>query len=348
MEELERDLGVADIVMLACNENPWGPSPAVARVLASAALQRYPDPSGWALRSALARKIGVSIGEIFLGNGSTEIVELVMRAFVGTGSEVITGFPAPLTYQRCVQALGGRNIVVPLRRLSYNLGAIMGSVSEKTRIIVLDNPNNPTGTVMNPGDFYSFLSGVPESILVVLNESYVDFADDEKLLDIFSLVRNTKKRCGVAVIRSFSKAYGLAGLRIGYGIMPEEAARCLQKLRQPYAVGALAQIAALAAFEDDQYLRQTQERIRKGKEHLREEVKKLGCTSYPSQTNFILIDVKVNAETLYLAMLKKGVIVRSMASYGFSDCIRVNVGTESENEKFLLALAECLVDIENA
>jgi histidinol-phosphate aminotransferase len=344
----EREFGLADPVLLAGNENPWGPSPAVAKALASAALHRYPDPTGGALVQALARKIGVSTDEIVLGSGSSEIVELVMRAFVQDGVEVITGHPAPPVYKQRVEILGGCVRAVPLVMLTYNLEGILASVTEKTRVIVLDNPNNPTGTVMNPGDLYGFLSEVPESVLVVLNESYVEFVDIEKLLDIFSLIRNTKNRCGLVVVRSFSKAYGLAGLRIGYGIMPAEVTRCLHSLRQPFNASTLAQIAALAALNDEEFLRKTQERTRKGREYLREGVKKLGCSSYPSHTNFLLIDVKTDVEKLYQAMLDKGVVVRSMVDYGLSDCIRVAVGTDHDNKRFLAALGQCLQDLGNA
>lgn len=347
-EELARGPGRENLIRLDCNENPWGPSPSVVRALAAAELSRYPDPSGFALVQRLARNIGVTSGEIVLGNGSTEIVELLMRSLVQPGFEVIISFPSSLLYQRCVQILDGQNIIIPLRRLSHDLESIQASISEKTRLIVLDNPNNVTGTVINPGDFYSFLSGVPESVVVLLNEAYVDFMDNEKLLDTFSLIRNTKNRCGVVVVRSFSKAYGLAGLRCGYGIMPEEISRCLLRLRQPYSVGGLALAAAQAALADEHYLRQTQERTRQGKEYLREEVKKLGCTCYPSQTNFLLVDLQMNADALCLALSRRGVIVRSMAAYGLIDCIRISVGTDFENRNFITVFAECLQGFENA
>ena len=348
-DELNRDLGITDSITLSSNENPWGPSPMVAKALSLAmtALHRYPDTSACALIGTLARNIGVTTSEIVLGNGSKEVMELLLRVFIQTGCEVITSCPSSLLYQRLVQINGGNNIVVPLRRLSHDLDRILAGISEKTRLIVFDNPTNPTGTAITPVELYAFLSEVPESVTVVLDESYVEFMDQEKQVDIFSLVRNTKNRCGVVVVRTFSKAYGLAGLRIGYGVMPVEIADCLQKVRQPFNVNHLAQVAALAALADEKYLKEILERTRRGKEYLREEVKKLGCSSYPSQTNFILIDVKMDATRLYQAMLGKGVIVRPMNLYGFSDCIRINVGTYEENARFLAALAECLLDLED-
>jgi histidinol-phosphate aminotransferase len=219
-------------------------------------------------------------------------------------------------------------------------------ISEKTRLIFLDNPNNPTGTFLNPGDLYVFLSKVPESVIVVLDEAYVDFMDDALQVDVYSLIRNCKGRCPVVSLRTFSKAYGLPGLRVGYGLMPKELAECLHKVRQPFNINSLAQVGALAALEDDDYYRLTLSRTLEGRKYLQTGVDKLGCVSYPSQANFFLIDVKGEADALYTAMLYKGVIVRSMGAYGFSNFIRVTVGTEEENERFISALAECLNELE--
>ena len=347
-EGIQQEPGTIAPVLLASNENPWGPSPSVAKALSQTILHRYPDASGVALRLGIAQKTGVTDREIVLGNGSYEVMELLLRIFVQAGCEVVSSHPSSLIYQRMTQIQGGENIIVPLKRLSHDLERILGGISEKTRLVILDNPNNSTGTAVIPGELYSFLSQVPESVVVVLDESSVEFLDPEKQVDVFSLVRNTRNRCGVVVTRTFSKAYGLAGLRIGYGVMPVEIADCLHRLRQPFNVGHLAQVAALAALADENYLRQTVEQTRRGKENLREEVKKMGCTSYPSQSNFLLIDVKMDAKKMYKAMLDKGVVVRPMHLFGLSDCIRVTSGTDEENTRFLAVLAECLMDPQNA
>jgi histidinol-phosphate aminotransferase len=349
-EELKRESGIDTSITLASNENPWGPSPKVTKALALAlaTVHRYPDGAGYSLVQGLSRKIGVSSSEIVLGNGSSEIVELLIRVFVNRGSEVISSYPSSMMYQRCVQIHSGKNIIVPLKRLTHDLTQIMGHITDDTRIIILDNPNNPTGTALNPGDLYSFLSEIPESVVVVLDEGYVEFMDKEKQLDIFSLIRNTRNRCGIVTVRTFSRAYGLAGLRIGFGVMPGDIATFLQKVRQPFNVNRLAQTAALAALEDEEYLDQTLERTKKGREYLREEVKKLGCTSYPSQTNFVLIDVKMDAARLYHALLGKGLIVHPMTLFGLPDCIRISIGTDEENKRFITVLAECLLDLEDA
>ena len=348
LEEIQRKSAALKPVLLASNENPWGPSPSVAKAIAQAIVHRYPDAFDTSLMMNLAQKSGLTTSEIVLGNGSSEIVELLMRIFVQAGCEVLSSHPSSLIYQRFVQIQGGENIIVPLKRLGHDLERISGCISDKTRLIVLDNPNNSTGAAMVPGELYSFLSEVPESVIVVLDESSVEFMEPEKQVDIFSLVRNTRNRCGVVVTRTFSRAYGLAGLRIGYGVMPKEIAACLHRIRQSFNVNHPAQVAAKAALADEKYLRQTLERTRRGKEYLREEIKKLGCTSYPSQNNFLLIDVKMDAIRLYRTMLQRGVVVRPMHFSGLSDCIRVTIGTEEENTLFLQVLAECLMDLQDA
>lgn len=347
LEELEREYGVRDSIKMASNENPWGPSPKAIKAIRGALenLHRYPDGSGYYLVHALAERLGFSPDEIVLGNGSNEIIEMLVKAYVQNGDEVITSHPSFLMYQKIVQVRGGVNIVIPLTRMHHDLPTILAVITDKTRLIFLDNPNNPTGCPIKPTDLYSFLSKVPESVLVVLDEAYVDFMDIELQVDIFSLVRNSKGRCGVVSLRTFSKAYGLAGLRIGYGLMPSQVAVNLHKVRQPFNVNQLAQSAALAALEDEEFYQQTLQRTREGLNYLQAEVEKMGCKSYPSQTNFFLIDVKGDATVLYEAMLHKGVIIRSMKSYGYTDMVRITVGSEEENQRFLTSLSECLHEL---
>ncbi|MDO8948419.1 MAG: histidinol-phosphate transaminase [Desulfocapsaceae bacterium] len=347
LEELEREYGVRDSIKMASNENPWGPSPKAIQAIRGALenLHRYPDGSGYYLVHALSEKLGFSAEEIVLGNGSNEIIEMLVKAYVQNGDEVITSHPSFLMYQKIVQVRGGVNIVIPLARMHHDLDTILAVITDKTRLIFLDNPNNPTANPIKPTDLYTFISAVPESVLVVLDEAYVDFMDSELQVDIFSLIRNSKGRCGVVSLRTFSKAYGLAGLRIGYGLMPSQVAVNLHKVRQPFNVNQLAQIGALAALEDEEFYQQTLRRTREGLNYLQDEVEKLGCKSYPSQTNFFLIDVKGDATVLYEAMLHKGVIVRSMKPYGYTDMVRITVGNEEENNRFLAALSACLLEL---
>ncbi len=347
LEELEREYGVSGSIKMASNENPWGPSPKAIEAIRGALnnLHRYPDGCGYYLTHALAEKLGFAPEEIVLGNGSNEIIEMLVKAYVQTGNEVITSHPSFLMYQKIVQVQGGVNIVIPLTRMHHDLVKILAAITDRTRLIFLDNPNNPTGSPIKPTDLYAFLSEVPESVLVVLDEAYVDFMESELQVDIFSLVRNTTGRCGVVSLRTFSKAYGLAGLRIGYGLMPSQVAGNLHKVRQPFNVNQLAQIGALAALQDEEFYQQTLRRTREGLQYLQDEVEKLGCKSYPSQTNFFLIDVQGDATALYEAMLYKGVIIRSMKPYGYTDMVRVTVGREEENNRFLAALSACLCEL---
>ncbi len=347
LDELERECGISDSIKLASNENPWGPSPKAIRAIRSELLNlhRYPDGSCYSLVNALALKHGVDLTEVIIGNGSNEIIDFLVKAFVREGDEVVTSHPSFLMYQKFVQVRGGINYVVPLRDLHHDLLVIREMVSEKTRLIFLDNPNNPTGTSIPPVELYQFLSEIPETVIVVLDEAYIDFADKQQRVDIFSLIRNISGRCPVVFLRTFSKVYGLAGLRIGYALMAREIASCLQKVRQPFNINQMAQVGALAALGDEEHYERTLSRTRKGLDLLSRQVDGLGCRSYPSQTNFFLIDVKGNADQLYNVLLTKGVIVRSMSAYGFNTFIRVTVGTEEENVRFIGALADCLVEL---
>lgn len=347
IEELERECGITGSIKLASNENPWGPSPKAVRAMRSELLNvhRYPDAASYNLTRALAQKLGVDATEIILGNGSNEIIDFLVKAFVQEGDEVITSHPSFLMYQKFVQIRGGINYVVPLKDMRHDLLKIKEMVSDKTRLIFLDNPNNPTGTTIPPVELYQLLSDIPETTIIVLDEAYIDYADKQQRVDIYSLIRNVAGRCPVVFLRTFSKVYGLAGLRIGYAIMAREIAATLQKVRQPFNINLMAQVGALAALADEEYYERTLRLTADGLNFLRRTVDKLGCKSYPSQTNFFLIDVLGDADRLYHTMLAKGVIIRPMGAYGFTNFIRISVGTEEENKRFLGSLADCLIEL---
>lgn len=347
MDELEREYGVKNPIKLASNENAWGASPKAIQAIRDTLtdLHRYPDGSNFYLVQAIAKKCGFSPDEVVVGNGSDEIIELLVKAYVETGDEVITSHPSFLMYQKVVQVRGGVNKVLPLKGMRHDLNGILNAVTERTRLIFLDNPNNPTATVINPTELYNFLSNVPEHVIVVLDEAYVDFMDRELRVDIYSLVKNSKGRCGVVSLRTFSKAYGLAGIRVGYGLMSAEVAGYLHRVRSPFNVNKLAQVAAIAALEDEEFYEKTLHETAKGMKWLQTEINKLGCFCYLSQTNFFLVDVGGDAAALYEAMLHKGVIIRSMKAYGYSNVIRITVGTMEENKRLVLALADCLKDL---
>lgn len=347
LDELEREYGITNSIKLASNENPWGPSPKVVEALQGAMpeLHRYPDGSCHYLVEAVSQKLDIDPSEIVFGNGSNEVIEFLVKAFVQEGDEVITSHPSFLMYQKFVQVRGGVNHVVPLRDMHHDLEAIAGLVSPKTRLIFIDNPNNPTGTFIPPAEFHRFLATIPESVIVVLDEAYVDFMAREQRIDLHHLIKDVAGRCAVVFLRTFSKAYGISGLRVGFGIMAGNIAACLHKVRQPFNINLLAQVGALAALADEQYYNRVLRLTAEGRSFLSLEVEKLGCRSYPSETNFFLIDVRGNADKLYQAMLHKGVIVRSMSAYGFENFIRVTIGTEKENTRFLKSLGECLNEL---
>ena len=344
IEELEREYGITGSIKLASNENPFGPSPAAVAAMhdALADLHRYPDGSCYYLAQALSASLGIAPQRIVFGNGSNEVIEFLVKAFVGEGDEVVTSHPSFLMYQKFVQVRGGINHVVELHDMYHDLDEILGLVTDRTRLIFLDNPNNPTGTLLPYERLGAFLEGLPDHVIVVLDEAYIDFVDEQNRYDTMPLIEDVGGRCGVVLLRTFSKAHGLAGLRVGFGLMCEEIAGCLHKVRQPFNVNLVAQKGACAALADVGFYQKTLQRTAAGKAYLSREVERLGCTAYPSHTNFFLIDVKGDATALYEAMLKKGVIIRSMKAYGFNDFIRVNIGTGEENDRFLGALAEAL------
>ena len=346
-DELEREYGITESIKLASNENSWGPSPKAVAAIKDmlTGLHRYPDGSSYYLTHALAEWVNVSPEEIVLGNGSNEVIEFLVKAFVRTGDEVITSHPSFLMYQKFVQVRGGSNIVIELRGMDHNLEAIAAAVTERTRLIFLDNPNNPCATLITKERFAEFLTQLPESIIVVLDEAYIDFVDPAERIDVQALIHNPDGIPAVVALRTFSKAFGLAGLRVGYGIMHTDIASLLHRVRQPFNINLPGQVGALAALDDQEHYNKTMSGTKEGLHWLIEQVQALGCRPYPSSTNFFLIDVRGDATALYEAMLHKGVIVRSMKAYGYPDYIRITVGTQTENTRFVNALKDCLQEL---
>lgn len=339
LKELEREYGISDSIKMASNENSLGPSPKAVEAIGHALvnLHRYPDGSCYYLTQALADKLSVKDTELVFGNGSNEIIDLLVRAFISPGDEVITSHPSFLVYQTMVQAQNGINKVVELNNMHHDLDAILDEVTERTKLIFLDNPNNPTGTVFTKENFEEFLEKVPESVIVVLDEAYVDFVAPEFKLDVRSYLYNSTPVVG---LRTFSKAYGIAGLRVGYGIMRPEIADFLHRVRQPFNVNELAQVGALACLEDEDHYQKTLLMTSEGIAFLRGEIEKLGCVTFFTQTNFFLVDIGMDAKVMHEHMLNKGVIIRPMTAYGYPTYIRITVGTEAENRRLLKTLAD--------
>ncbi|MFZ2447926.1 MAG: histidinol-phosphate transaminase [Syntrophobacteraceae bacterium] len=342
IEELERELGISGSIKLASNENPLGPSPKALEAIQSAMgkLNRYPDGSGFYLRRKLSEKYGLPLDGILLGNGSNEIIELVIRAFLTPGDEVIMPAPSFLLYSLVVRWMGGTPVAIPLKGLDIDLEKMAEAVTARTRVVFLTNPNNPTGTVIRKAGFEAFLAAVPAETIIVLDEAYIEFNRDPDTPTGFDCI--DRPGPSVIVLKTFSKAYGLAGLRIGYGVMDPSIAAFLNRVRQPFNTGSLSQAAALAALDDDDFLRRSQEITWAGLEYLYAEMEKLGLKYFPSQANFFLIEMPRDAKSVFEDMLHRGVIIRSMASYGMDRHIRVNAGLPEENERFVRTLREVL------
>jgi histidinol-phosphate aminotransferase len=345
LEELEREYGIADSIKLASNENPLGTSPLALEAIRSNLnnLRRYPDGSGYYLKRRLSKRLGVEEPSIVLGNGSNEIIDLVIRTFVQPREEVLMSEPTFLVYPLMTQAVGARAVKVPQKYFAHDLEAMAKAATPNTRVVFLDNPNNPSGTVISRKEFEAFRNSLPGDVIIVLDEAYMEFADPEQTITGLEYLNDSPP---VVSLRTFSKAYGLAGLRVGYGVMPPEVADYLNRARQPFNVNSLAQVAALAALDDEEFLQETQKVVREGLAFLYGELEKLQLRTHPTQANFFLIEVGRDGRKVYEAMLRRGVIVRAMNSYGLDNYIRISVGRPEENQRFVETLKEVMAELE--
>ncbi|MGD2271143.1 MAG: histidinol-phosphate transaminase [Desulfobacterales bacterium] len=341
LEEVEREYGIKDSIKLASNENPLGPSPMALKAIQASIvnLNRYPDGSGHALLSKLAQKLNLPGENIVLGNGSDEIMALLALALLQIGDHVIIPTPTFLLYENVVRSMGATPIYVPLHDLSIDLDAVKKNITPACRMIFLCNPNNPTGTVFSRADLAHFLDSVPSTVVVVVDEAYIEFARDPNCAKSLEVVA---PHCEVVTLRTFSKAYGLAGLRIGYGVMSQALAEVMNRVRLPFNINTLALVGAAAALDDDDFLRSTINLVHAGLDFMYQSLDRLGVRYFPTQANFLLIDVAKDAQAVFQHMLADGVIVRSMKAYGFPTYIRVNVGLESENIRFIKTLEKVL------
>jgi histidinol-phosphate aminotransferase len=341
LKELEREYGISDSIKLASNENPLGPSPkaveAVKNVLGE--LNRYPDAGGHDLIRKISQTLGTGHENIVLGNGSDEIIGLLAKALLQVGDEVIVPWPSFLMYDIMVRSVGAVPAYVPLNdSLCIDLESIQNRITPKTRMVFLCNPNNPTGTVFSKSDFERFLDNIP-NIVVVLDEAYIEFVQDETCAKGIDYINSDVM---VVTLRTFSKAYGLAGIRIGYGVMPQIIANLVNRIRPPFNANSLAQVAAMAALGDREFLQKTLDLVKEGMSFLLESLRKMGVEYFSSQANFFLINVKQSADEVFEKMLRQGVIVRSMKAYGYPEYIRINVGLPDENIRFIKALEKVI------
>ena len=343
IDELAREfnLNPADIIKLASNENPLGPSSkAIAAITAELAnLTRYPDGNGFELKTALSRKLRVKSSQITLGNGSSDILEFIVKCFVSGGDEVLVSQHAFAIYGLVTQMAGGRCVQIPAKNWGHDLEAMARAVTPSTKIIFVTNPNNPTGTWNTKVQLKSFLKKVPSNVIVLLDEAYFEYVDKA---DYPSGIDYLEQYTNLVVTRTFSKAYGLASLRVGYGVCSEQLADLMNRVRPPFNVDSLALAAAVACLNDDSYVRQSKELNDQGLNQLQSGFDQLNLSWIPSVGNFICFAIPGRALEVFQGLLAKGVIIRPVANYEMPDHLRVSIGTQVENEKFLLALKSLL------
>ncbi len=342
VDELAREFGLDEkaIVKLASNENPRGPSAAVRAAIAAATedLSRYPDGNGFALKAALATRHAVSADQIVLGNGSNDVLELATQAFLRPDDHAVYSRHSFAVYPLATQARGATGIEVAAKDYGHDLPAMRAAITPRTRIVFIANPNNPTGTWLTPPAVEAFLASMTDDALVVLDEAYNEYLDPSQHAPSAEWVG---RYANLIVTRTFSKAYGLAALRVGYGIMHPKVADMLNRVRQPFNVNGLAQAAAVAALADADYVNASRRLNREGMRALEEGLRALGLSWLPSHANFVLVKVG-DAGRVYQRLLKQGVIVRPVANYGFPEWLRVTIGLPQENHRFLAALRMAL------
>ena len=342
LEELEREYGIKNAVKMASNENALGPSPKAVAALRKALprIHRYPDGGCFYLRKKLSSFLGVNPGQIVFGNGSDELLVMAVRSLVGPQDEVVIADPTFLIYEIASQVENGVVIKVPMTDYRYDLDSMRKKIGPKTKLIFIANPDNPVGTYIKEKSLVRFLSAVPKHVVVVLDEAYYEFAKDAPgYPDSIKLLETHEN---LVVTRTFSKAYGLSGLRVGYGLMSESLANTFNKVREPFNVNLLAQEAAIAALEDKAHLKKSLALVHEGRRTLVGELSKMGVSTVDTVTNFILADLKTDAKPVYEALLRKGVIIRPMTAWGLNQFIRVTIGRREENKRFIGALKQIL------
>lgn len=343
IEEVKRELGLKEVVKLASNENCLGPSPKALSAIRKALkdINRYPDSSSFYLREKLSEYLGVAEPEMIFGNGSDEVIGLAIRTFVGSGDEVIIAQPTFLMYEIFCQLAGAKMVRVPLGKdLRYDLKAMKSAITSDTKMVFIANPDNPTGTYVTREELDEFFDSLPEGVIVFIDEAYFEFA--HSIYKDYPDGLDYLKKPGVIVGRSFSKAYGLAGLRIGYGVACAEMIGYMERSREPFNVNLLAQAGATAALDDKAFLKDTLAHVKKEKEFLYAGFRRIGIRYHESATNFVMADVARDCKRVFEALLRKGVIVRDMKAWGLDTYIRVTVGKRPENTKFLEALDNVL------
>lgn len=341
IEDVKRELGLEDIIKLASNENPLGSSPkaidAVEKCLQQ--MHLYPDANCFNLKKRLAAVTDIDEAGILIGNGSDEILMLLAATFLNREDEIIYAKPSFSEYEFTAKIMGAKCVEVPLIDFTHDLNSILKAINDKTKMVFICNPNNPTGTIVNDAEIKCFMESIPDDILVVFDEAYSEYVESNEYTSGLKYVQAGKN---AIVLRTFSKIYGLAALRVGYALTTPEIAQAVEMITEPFNVNMLAQVAALAAIDDTEHVCRSKEINTAGKQFLYEEFKKLGLSYVPTEANFIFVNTGKNSQDVFKAMLQKGVIIRTGDIFGYPDFIRVTIGTQAENERFVKSLKQVL------
>lgn len=341
IDELQRELGIDRPIKLASNENPNGPSPKSLEALSKSILDvaSYPDGDSYHLKRKICEKENILPNQIVIGNGSNEILELISHAFIEKDDEVIMGEYCFIVYPIVAMLSEARIIRSKMPNMTHDIQDIIDLVSDNTKVIFIANPNNPTGTKVPKEEIYKLLDSIPSNILVVVDEAYCEYLIKNQRMDVS---KDLTKWKNLVIVKTFSKIYGLAGLRIGFAMGDNEIIDKIQKPREPFNVNSLAQSAAVAAMDDEEHLEKSFQMNISGMLFLKTEIVKMGLKIYPSHANFILLDFGCPAKNIYEELLKRGVIVRPLENYNLPNCLRITVGTQDENERFISGLKEVL------
>lgn len=345
IDEVMEELGLPDLAMMATNENPLGPSPKAVKAMEEAIrnVNFYPDGPCLRLKRKVARRLGISEDMVTFGNGADSCIRMVTSAFVNDGDEVIMADPTFPVYSIFTRVMGGEEVFVPLKGYTHDLGAMRKKVGPRTKLVCICNPNNPTGSIVRKAELDDFFRDLPANVIVVLDEAYFEFVSDPQYPDGLDYVKDGRN---VIVMRTFSKLYGLAGLRIGYMMAGGEMISVLERVREPYTVSGVAEEAALAALDDQEFVDRVIKNNERSRSLLYTELDRLGLDYVPSQTNFLFVDLKKDAKKATEALLRRGFLIRPGTPWKLPTCVRITFGTEEQNKGFIRALEKALEETE--
>jgi len=342
IEEVIRELNLkGEVIKLASNENPLGTSPLAIRAMRRALKESflYPDDNCFYLKNVLAEKFKVSSDEIIVGNGSVEILPLITLAYLNREDSAVVSQGAFIWFKIAVSIAGAQLIEVPLKNYTHDLKAMLGAIQKNTKLVFIANPNNPTGTMVTKKEVEEFFDKIPDRVLVIMDEAYREYIDDPQYPDSFEIFR---KRDNILILRTFSKIYGLAGARLGYGIARKEIITNLMKLRISFNVNRISQVAGIAALDDEEFVKRTVKVNNAGKEFLYDAYKKLGLFYIPTYGNFIFVDFGKDSQIVFESLQREGIITRTIKEYGFPNALRITIGTEEQNARLIKTLKKIL------